>query len=131
MIPSPDQNYQLEEKGERYVISESEGSSTANFAMEKGYRITEFNASLAKSNVKMNPQFIKTSGGYLLTSQHTEVNSRVPGESSALSELLEYAETDGVRLASKLTAIRLCGGSARGESRTIQFTFRDFQIQKK
>jgi hypothetical protein len=29
--------------------------------MEKDYRIVEFNASLAKSNVKVNPQFIKTS----------------------------------------------------------------------
>jgi hypothetical protein len=62
--------------------------------MEKDYRIAE-----------LNPQFIKTSRGYLLTSQHAEVKSSVPGESSALPELLEYAEIDGVRLPSKLTAI--------------------------
>jgi hypothetical protein len=79
MIPSPDQSYKLEEKDGRYVISESEGSSTANFTVEKDYRISEFNVSLAKSNVKMNPQFIKTSGGYLLSGQHTEVKSSVPG----------------------------------------------------
>jgi hypothetical protein len=127
MIPSPDQNYKLEEKDGHYVISESEGSSVANI----DYRITEFNASLEKSNLKMNPQFIKTSGGYLLTSQHTEVRSSVPGESSVLSELLEYTEIDGVRLPSKLTAIVSLEGAPGGKSRTMQFIFRDFQIQKK
>src|SRR6266404_7961769 len=73
---------------------------------------------------------IKTSGGYLLTGQYTEVKSSVPGESSMLSELLEYAEIDGVRLPSKLTAIVSLEGAPGGKSRTIQFTFRDFQIQK-
>jgi hypothetical protein len=131
MIPAPDQYYKLEEKDGHYVISESEGSSTANFTMEKDYRITEFNAAAAKSNVKMNPQFIKTSEGYLLTSQHIEVKSSVPGESGVLSELLEYAEIDGVRLPSKLTSIVSPEGAPGGKSRTIQFTFRDFQIQKK
>jgi hypothetical protein len=48
-----------------------------------------------------------------------------------LSELLEYAEIDGVRLPSKLTAIVSLEGAPGGTSRTIQFTFRDFQIQKK
>jgi len=131
MIPSADQNYKLEEKDGHYVISESDGSSTANITMERDYRISEFNALLEKSNLKMNPQFIKTSRGYLLTSQHTEVKSSVPGESSVLSELLEYAEIDGVRLPSKLTAIVSLEGAPGGKSRTMQFTFRDFQILKK
>ncbi len=93
MIPSPDRSYKLEEKDGHYVISESEGFSTASFTMEKDFS--------------------------------------VPGESSVLSELLEYAEIDGVWLPSKLTAIVSLEGAPGGKSRTIQFTFRDFQIQKK
>jgi hypothetical protein len=78
MIPSPDQSYKLEEKDGRYVISESEDlrPPTSQWRRTTG---SEFNVSLAKSNVKMNPQFIKTSGGYLLSGQHTEVKSSVPG----------------------------------------------------
>jgi hypothetical protein len=74
---------------------------------------------------------IKTSRGYLLTGQHIEVQSSVPGEFSVLSELLEYAEIEGVRLPSDLTAIVSPEGAPDGKSRTIQFTLRDFQIQKK
>jgi len=71
------------------------------------------------------------SEGFSTASFTMEKDFSVPGESSVLSELLEYAEIDGVWLPSKLTAIVSLEGAPGGKSRTIQFTFRDFQIQKK
>ena len=127
-LPEPNENFTLEEKDGRYVISIADGNSHATLWMGRDFKAIEFTMKLPEGTVTINPEYIETPQGFLRTRRiETHTN---PHDSGTDSEVLEYSDVGGVKIPTKITSVVTLDRAPDNGPRQMIFEFKSCELQK-
>jgi hypothetical protein len=126
-IPQADSQYQLEDQGAQYRLSYKDGAADVVTTMGKDYVISEINVATAEFKSRMQPQFVKSAAGLLLSGYRAEYNTSKPEEATQLRVRLEYQSVNGLQLPQKLDLAGFYGGNPF----QVEVKFTGCQAEKK
>ena len=127
VISENDNDYQLEDVGEEYRLTQREGAARVSVTMSKDFAVTEMAVDTSEMELKFYPQFSLNSRRYLLTSYDTQMKVTTSAQSVDVrtSGKIEYQEIQRVKLPSNLKTIV----ATAANTVEIQISFKDCEVK--
>ena len=110
-FPEVESDYQLEDQGAQYRLAYKDGTADVVTTMGKDFNISEVNVVTKEFKSRMQPQFSKSSAGFLLSGYQAEYTGSQPGDATQLQVRVEYQSVNGLQLPQKLNLAGSYGGS--------------------
>lgn len=110
-FPAAESEYQLQDLGEKYLLTYKEGSTDVSTTMTREFGITEVKVSAEAFKASVKPQFTKTPKGYVLVGYEGSYEPTVGPGKTRLSVRVEYQEINGFQLPRKLNLDGIYDGS--------------------
>jgi len=121
-LPAVDDNYQLQEREGQWVLSYKEEAADIVTIMEKDFAIRELKVNSPDFVSTIQPQFTRTSEGFLLAGYQADYHSKsTANDDTQLQVRITYQEANGLQLPKSLNL----GGSYAGSPFAIDVMFSD------
>ncbi|HUQ30665.1 MAG TPA: hypothetical protein VM095_01040 [Pyrinomonadaceae bacterium] len=124
-FPEDSAGYQLQDLGNHYLLSYKDKADEVFMTMTKELVITELKVSSPQFKGLINPHFIKTPKGYVLTGYEGNFEPATGPGKTQLSVKLDYQEVNGLQLPHKL----FIDSSYDGEATQVELLFSDYKIK--
>jgi hypothetical protein len=125
-FPEADSNYELADQGEQWALSYKEGTADVVTTMGKNFAIRELKVSTPEFNSVIQPQFTRSTQGFLLAGYVADYRGHLPSENTHLQVGIAYQTVNGLQLPQKLNL----SGSYGGSPFQIEVTFSGCQATK-
>jgi hypothetical protein len=112
--PFPDaaSDYQLVALGDQWQLSYKDGNADVVTTMGKDFAIRQLKVTTPDFNSTLQPQFTRTSQGFLLAGYEADYFGKAASETTHLKISIAYQEVNGVQLPQNLNLGGTYGGSA-------------------
>jgi hypothetical protein len=124
-FPAVDSDFQLEDKGNEYLITYKDGTADVETTLSKALVITELRVSDPTFRSWLKPQFKSSAQGFVLTGYDSSYVATTGGGNTLLTVQIENQEVSGQQLPSKL----ILNGSYEGSQFSVELAFRDYQVR--
>jgi hypothetical protein len=126
-LPEVSSEYQLEAMGPQYRLTYKEGTSDIVTTMGRDFAISNLKVTTPEFDSSLQPGFIKTPKGLVLSAYDASNQSQKPEETTQLRVLMDYQQVDGLQMLQKLNLSGTYGGSKFA----VELIFSGCQVTKK
>lgn len=111
-FPAVDSDYQIDPSGSGYRLSYTENQATKVVtSMDADFSISSMKVTNSAFDSTIQPRFIATPHGLLMTAYDASYNSQKPEEATILKVFIDYQDVQGVKLVKNLNLTGSYGGT--------------------